>query len=202
MRIVSFSGGKDSTAMVHLLLEKNEQIDHIMYFESGWDFPEMDEHIKHVEKNIGIKIIRIRYYRYFNELLSRYGWPHPSGGWCVDCKTGTCNKLFRGLKGTVEYIGYTTNEVFRSKRKGIKNKKWLVRFPLIEHGFSEVDTLSYCKALGYEWGGLYNIFNRLSCFCCPKAGRTQINKLKSYFPKLYKQYLTMDKIANADRDTI
>lgn len=192
--IISSSFGKDSTAMIHLMLEKGEQIDKIIYFESGWDFLQMEAHIQQVERNTGIKTIRVRYYRHFNELLSHYGWPHTSGGWCVDCKIKTCNKIIRALKGTTECIGFTTDEIKRTKRSGLLKKKWNVRFPLIEYGLSEADALEYCKSFGYGWGGLYNVFDRVSCFCCPKAGRKRIDKLKENFPELYKRYLKMNKL--------
>jgi len=192
--IISSSFGKDSTAMIHLMQEWGERIDRIIYFESGWDFPQMEAHIQLVEKNIGIKTVRVRYYRHFDEMLARWGWPHKSGGWCVRCKANTCNQIFRAFKGTVECIGYTTDEIKRTQKLEIKNKKWKVRFPLIEYGLSESDTLAYCKALGYTWGGLYDEFNRVSCFCCPKAGRKRIDKLKGHFPELYKRYLELNRL--------
>lgn len=61
--------------MIHLMLEHHEQIDEVMYFETGWKFPQMENHISKVEQNTGIKTIRIRHYRHFNELLGRWGWP-------------------------------------------------------------------------------------------------------------------------------
>ena len=189
--IASTSFGKDSTAMIHLMLEHGERIDTLMYFETGWDFPQMEAHIEKVEKNTGIKTIRVRYYRYFNELLKCWGWPHPAGSWCVRCKINTCNQLVRGLHGTTECIGFNTDEIHRTKRKSMQ-KKWQVRFPLIEYGYSGKMALEYCYSLGYDWDGLYKVFNRVSCFCCPTAGQKRIEELKQYYPDLYQKYLEMD----------
>ena len=191
--IVSSSFGKDSTAMIHLMLEHGEQIDEVMYFETGWDFPQMEEHIHQVERNTGIKAIRIRHYRHFNELLRRWGWPHKSGGWCVACKRDGCMKLFRAVHGTVQCIGYSISEIHRTLRPDLKKNKWPIRFPLIEYGFSESDSLKYCRSLGYTWDGLYDVFNRVSCFCCPKAGPKRIDQLKANFPDLYQRYLEIQK---------
>jgi 3'-phosphoadenosine 5'-phosphosulfate sulfotransferase (PAPS reductase)/FAD synthetase len=186
--IVSSSFGKDSTAMIHLMLEHGEQIDEVMYFETGWEFPQMENHIKKVEKNTGIKTVRIRHYRHFNELLGRWGWPRKEGGWCVGCKRDGCMKLFRALRGTIECVGYSADE--RSRTKSIiKRKKWLVWFPLIEYGLSESDALSY-----------YKVFNRVSCFCCPKAGPKRIETLRLDFPDLYQKYLEMDEIVREKRE--
>lgn len=193
--VISASFGKDSTAMIHLMLEHNEPIHEVVYFESEWDFPQMEDHIALVEKNTGIKTVRVRYYRHFNELFGRYGWPHSAGGWCVARKTRVCNQFIRGSKGTVECIGFTTDEIKRTQRPELAKKKWKVRYPLIEYGFSEADALVYCMNLGYVWDGLYEVFNRVSCFCCPKAGKKRIRQLKEHFPSLYQRYLDMDAIA-------
>lgn len=121
--IVSSSFGKDSTAMIHLMLEKGIPIDEVMYFDSGWDFPQMVDHIAQVEKNTGIRVVKLRYYREFDELLLRWGWPHKSGGWCVASKTSVCNQFVRAVKGTTECIGFTADENHRCKRPSIKKKK-------------------------------------------------------------------------------
>jgi 3'-phosphoadenosine 5'-phosphosulfate sulfotransferase (PAPS reductase)/FAD synthetase len=128
-------------------------------------------------------------------MLSRWGWPHKSGGWCVARKTQTCNKAIRALKGTVECIGYTINEKHRAEKPSLLEKKWQVRFPLIEEGWTSTDALDFCKDLEYDWGGLYEHFSRVSCFCCPKAEKTRVSTLEKHFPELYKQYMNMDAIA-------
>jgi 3'-phosphoadenosine 5'-phosphosulfate sulfotransferase (PAPS reductase)/FAD synthetase len=171
--IISFSGGKDSTAMVHLLLEQGVKISNVVYFETEWDFPQMDAHLDLVTKNTGLDIVKVRYYRHFNEQLKRYGWPKSAGGWCTARKHRTCLKYIRGLRYTdkTEYIGFSADEVQRSQTKWMKERKWPVKFPLIEAGFSESDSLNYCKDIGYHWDGLYDVFDRVSCFCCPKGGK-------------------------------
>jgi 3'-phosphoadenosine 5'-phosphosulfate sulfotransferase (PAPS reductase)/FAD synthetase len=51
----SFSGGKDSTAMLIKAIELNEPIEDIVMFDTGWEFPEMHEHIKKVESYIDME---------------------------------------------------------------------------------------------------------------------------------------------------
>ena len=50
--IVSFSGGKDSTAMLLRMLEENMQVDEIIFVNVGKDFPDMLQHIKKVNHYI------------------------------------------------------------------------------------------------------------------------------------------------------
>ena len=197
--IVSFSGGKDSTAMLHLLIEAGIAIDKVVYFETEWDFPQMEAHLELVTKNTGLPIIKVRYYRHFNELLARYGWPKSAGGWCTACKHDSCLKYIRGIKGDkTEYIGFSADEIKRTKTGWMLNRKWPVRFPLIELGMGESDSLNYCKELGYHWDGLYDVFSRVSCFCCPKGGKTKRRLIKENFPELEKEWQRLDIIADQE----
>lgn len=46
--IVSFSGGKDSTAMLLMMLERKMPIDEIIFCDTGKEFPQMYEHFDRV----------------------------------------------------------------------------------------------------------------------------------------------------------
>ena len=58
--IVSLSGGKDSTAMLLMLLEHGESVADVMFFDTGWEFPEMYEHLEKLEAFTGLKITHLR----------------------------------------------------------------------------------------------------------------------------------------------
>ena len=58
--IVSFSGGKDSTAMLLRLLEEKWPVDMILFVDTGLEFPAMYDHIDKVEQYIGRPITRIK----------------------------------------------------------------------------------------------------------------------------------------------
>lgn len=70
--IVSFSGGKDSTAMLLMMLEKGLQIDDIVFMDTGVEFPEMYEHIEKVEKYINHKVTRLKAEKSFEYMLLEY----------------------------------------------------------------------------------------------------------------------------------
>ena len=53
LNVVQFSGGKDSTAMLLMMLEKNMPIDDIIFCDTGKEFPQIYEHIEKVDKYIG-----------------------------------------------------------------------------------------------------------------------------------------------------
>lgn len=58
--IVQFSGGKDSTAMLLMMLEKGMQVDEIIFCDTGKEFPGMYVHIGKVEQYIGRKITTLK----------------------------------------------------------------------------------------------------------------------------------------------
>ena len=58
--IVSFSGGKDSTAMLLRMIELDYKIDKIVFADTGFEFPELYDYIKRVEDHIGGKVIILK----------------------------------------------------------------------------------------------------------------------------------------------
>lgn len=58
--IASFSGGKDSAAMLLLILEKGLKLDDIVFIDTGLEFKEIYDIIDDFEKRINFKITRIK----------------------------------------------------------------------------------------------------------------------------------------------
>ena len=58
--VVSLSGGKDSTAMLLMMLEKGMPVDDILFCDTGLEFPGLYAHLDKVEQYIGRPIIRIQ----------------------------------------------------------------------------------------------------------------------------------------------
>jgi len=58
--IISLSGGKDSTAMLLMMLERKEPIHSVVFSDTGWEFPAMYAHLDLLEKRTGVKIWRLQ----------------------------------------------------------------------------------------------------------------------------------------------
>ena len=204
-QIINFSGGKDSTAMLHLMLERGEQIDDVIFFDGGWEWPQMYDHIELVEKKTGIKISRVKpdkpfdYWFSEHSFLSKkygpnkgYGWPSPTNRWCTGLKVKTitqylkCNYLFQDV---VQCVGFAVGEERRTKRRTVPH----LRFPLIEYNYDEKECLKYCFHLGYSWDGLYEYIDRVSCFCCPLQNKKECLIKKRHFPEIWQKIKEMDQ---------
>ncbi len=207
--IVSFSGGKDSTAMLLMLLEQKEQVDEVLYVDTGWDFPEMQAHIDRLEMNTGIKFTKLKIkedtknYWMFDRILCKgkskgqkgLGWPSLWCRWCTRLKVKEIQNYTRPYYGNmIQYVGYSYDEQRRaSKHYAGKSRKEEFRYPLIEYKVTGRSALKYCLGKGYDWGGLYRIRKRVNCWCCIFQKRYELKLLYKEHPDLWKTLMEMDR---------
>ena len=72
MVYVSFSGGKDSTVLLHIVRQIYPDVPAV-YCDTGLEFPEVKEHVKRFEN-----VVILRPKMSFREVLEKYGWCYPS----------------------------------------------------------------------------------------------------------------------------
>lgn len=201
--IVSFSGGKDSTAMLLRMLEENMQVDEIIYCDTYKEFPQMYKHIEKIKKYIKEKYNKeittlkaekdFDYYMFEHEKTRGknkgkrgYGWSTMLCRWCTsNLKTNVINKYLKAKNEEyTEYIGIACDEPKRIKDKC---------YPLVEWGMTEKDCLQYCYERGFDWDGLYEHFDRVSCWCCPLKNLKELKTLYTHYPELWEELKEMDK---------
>ena len=212
--VANFSGGKDSTAMVLRMIEIGEHIDEVVCCDTQKEFPAMYRHIEKVRKVIesnGIKFTLLRAKKTFDYHMFEYrtkkgknterkgkGWPYPNVRWCTsELKRSVTHKYFTSMRkkyNVIQCNGLAFDEQRRLTRKN--NTQADKRHPLVEWGWSEKDCLKYCYSKGYDWEGLYEIFNRVSCWCCPLKPLEELRKLRKHCPELWEELKDMDKRAN------
>jgi len=195
--VISLSGGKDSTAMLHMMLDRGEPIHSVVFFDTGWEFPEMAEHVDEVERKTGLKVVRLSpknplSYWMYDRIKTKghigevgYGWPNTFDRWCTELKTREIDKYSLKILNAKQCIGIASDEIHRVKPGNH-------RYPLIEYGITEADAIKYCRKLGYTWGGLYDIFKRVSCWCCPLQSLPDLRKLRKHRPELWRRLIDMD----------
>ena len=211
--VASFSGGKDSTAMVLHMIELGEHLDEVVCCDTYKEFPAMYRHIEKVKKVIedaGIKFTMIKaehdfdHYMFDREIerrnpdlshLTGHAWPTVRVRWCTkELKTKPINEYLKQLRSQhniIQCIGLAADEGYRFDRE--HNQDPNHRHPLLEWGWTEADCLKYCYDHGHDWEGLYKIFNRVSCWCCPLKSLDEYRKLRKHFPDLWEQLQDMDK---------
>lgn len=88
-------------------------------------------------------------------------------------KTRIINRYLRELAKDYtlkQYIGIAADETRRIRE---------LNYPLVDWGMAEADCLRFCKERGFDWEGLYEIFHRVSCWCCPLQSLDELRKLKN-----------------------
>jgi len=217
---VSLSGGKDSSALLLLMLEKGMPIDCVLYADTGMEFPEMEAHIAKLDallfRERGIHITTLRHPHGFEWLmfdepkvkpsclerrarmelpLCGNGWPGVKVRWCTgQLKTHLISKEVNRLKkekNALHYVGIAFDEAWRCKDDPQK------RYPLVEWGVTEAQALQICYDHGFDFGGLYEIYHRASCWCCPLQRIENLRNLRSHHPELWARLLEMDNRARA-----
>lgn len=215
LHVVSLSGGKDSTAMLLRMLEEGMRADIILFCDTGLEFPEMYRHLEKLEHYTGREITRVcpqekfEYYLLEQEItakrdtaysrangLQRKGrsWPGPRMRWCTkNLKDIPREQFLRPLRrkfNVIEYVGIAADEGYRLERRN--NRRSGCRHPLVEWGMTEADCLRYCYERGFDWDGLYRLFDRVSCWCCPLQSLKELRMLYRHFPKLWEQLKDWD----------
>lgn len=217
--VASFSGGKDSTAMVLRMIELGEHIDEVVCCDTYKEFPAMYRHIakvKSVVEGAGIKFTELRAERSFDYLMFEhrvnrrnkalqgnlgYSWAGPLSRWCTSkLKTDVVNRHLSELQNKynlIQCVGIAADEGYRLEREN--NKAENMRHPLVEWGWVEEKCLEWCYGKGLDWEGLYEIFRkekgrcpRVSCWCCPLQSFEDLRILRKNFPDLWEELKDMD----------
>lgn len=71
------------------------------------------------------------------------------------------------------------------------------QYPLVDWGITEKVALNICYDRGYDWGGLYEIYHRCSCWCCPFQRIEELRQLRRHHPELWQRLRGMDERAIA-----
>ena len=195
-KIVSFSGGKDSTAMLIRMIELDMQIDEIVFADTKAEFPEIYEHILKVEKYIGRKITILktkdhwRNWFYGKNTKGKLkgqirGFPLLCFG-CYWSRESKYKQLESFCNGHIRYIGIAYDE---PKRIGTHRD---YKYPLFEWKWTERDCIIYLKKIGLL-GDIYSKFSRTGCWWCPKQSKKSLITLVKEYPKYWEQLKKLEK---------
>lgn len=217
--IVSWSGGKDSTATIILAHEHNLPIDLILISLVWFDkkrgiYGEYPEHIEWIfntaiprfnEWGFKVEVLHSEhdYISNFYSVTYRSKIPERNGrlrGWLIsgmcklnDEKTTPLKKKKRQFgKDIKEYIGIAVDEPVRLERMH-KNPNAISL--LEEYGYTEA--MAYEKCLEYSLlSPLYKISSRGGCWFCPNQKISGFAYLKVNRPDLWEELERLSKVEN------
>lgn len=209
--IASVSFGKDSLAMLLLLIEKKYKLDEVIFYDTGMEFKavyDIRNKVKKILKEKNIKYTELKPKIKFIDKMTqitvhkRDGTTQKGYGLCGGkCRWGTSDKnraITNYLKNMYgenyrEYIGIAVDEKNRIEKAKMQKKI----LPLVEWNMTENDCLQYCYSKGYEWKEkdvrLYDILDRVSCWCCTNKNKKELKNYKKYLPSYFNKIL---KITN------
>ena len=198
--ILSFSGGKDSTFLGMELIRRKYRFDEAVFFDTGWETKEMYEHIEKCKKIFeehGVKFVTLHPENSFDYMMfecphtsrkdgvTRYGY-HWCGG---NCRWGTHEKLVvldkyaKQNKDVIVYIGIAADETERLE----KERSEYTRFPLADWGTTEAECLQGCYDAGFDWGGMYEHLDRLSCKFCKNKNLKELRNIRKHYPEWWEE---------------
>ena len=206
--IASVSWGKDSLAMLHLLIDQEMPLDEVAFYDTGAEFPaiyrERDRTLPLLAEN-GIKYTELRPQRpFFYDMLAKpvhkrdgsiqrgYGWCGGPARWGTSEKTRALDRYAKDMEAMV-YVGIAADETRRIGRDKVEWK----RLPLVEWGMTEADCLELCYERGHEWreGGvrLYDVLDRVSCWCCRNKNLKEIEEMREHLPEYYDRLVALER---------
>lgn len=209
--IASVSFGKDSLAMLLMLIEKKHKLDEVIFYDTGMEFQaiyDIRDKVKQLLKDKNIKYTELKpkepflYKMLEKEVHKRDGSIQYGYGVCGGkCRWGTTEKnitISKYLKEQYgqdyrEYIGIASDETKRVEKERNEHKL----LPLVDWEMTEKDCLEYCYNKGYYWEEneikLYDILDRVSCWCCANKNKRELENLYKYMPDYWKKNVDLLK---------
>ena len=214
--IASCSFGKDSLAMVLKLIEKDYPLDEVIFFDTGMEFQAIYNNIEKLskillDKKIKFSILKDKYSFEFNAFqrevhkkdgTTKYGYDWCGGmrRWGTAGKLSAINRHYKenyGDEVVVEYVGIAVDERDRVEKYRLQRTKSVKLYPLVEWGMTEQDCLNYCYSNGWNWQengiDLYEILDRVSCWCCANKNQKEIKNIMMYVPEYWERIKVYEK---------
>lgn len=199
--VASVSFGKDSLAMLLLILEKGLPLHEVVFYDTGMEFQaiySIRDRILPILEEHGVKYTELHPPRPFlfdmlekpvnskkNGLHYGYSWCGGCARWGTATKTATLDSHARKAgKNVIQYVGIAADEPKRLRR--LEENKVA---PLADWGITEADALRLCYEGGYFWEEngfrLYDILDRVSCWCCANKNLKELRNIYTRLPEYW-----------------
>ena len=200
--VISFSGGKDSTATADLTVRalSNPSLVHI-FGDTTLEFPQTTEYAKRFRKDNPRAIFKTAQNKEqdFYEVCEDIGPPARMLRWCCSMfKTGPITRVLNSMyrdKEILTFYGIRKNEsVSRSKYNRVENgaesikiQKQKVASPIFL--WKDIDVWLYILGEGIDFNDAYRLgYDRVGCWCCPNNNERAQLLSRIYMPEQSKKW--------------
>ena len=187
---VSYSGGKDSLAVLQLVDETLDDYE-IMFADTGLEFPETLENVKKVAGYYGKELRTANAGNSFWDSINVFGPPTMDTRWCCKiCKLGPITRLidenYEG--GCLSFIG---QRQYESHARSISKKVWKNPWVGNQVGASPIQewTALHIWLYLFRTKAPYNPayekgYDRMGCWLCPSSSLADFFQLEESHPEL------------------
>ena len=193
--IVSFSGGKDSLVVLHLVLQLGIEPT-LLFNDTGIELPETVESVYRVAKEYDLDLIIANAGNAFWNSVNFFGPPGRDYRWC--CKILKLAPLSRTIKSiwnedVLNIVGQRAFESLdRARRPRIWRSQWVPRMlcaaPI--HTWSQLEIWLYIFMNKLVPNPLYELgYERIGCFMCPASTLAEFELVKNTHPDLWNKWL-------------
>ena len=215
---MAYGAGTNSTAVIAGMYERGERPDLITFANTGGEKPHTLAHITKVNNwllSIGWPQITevIKVYRdgsqanLYDHCFERkmlpslaYGFKNCSQKFKIQPQEkyrnnhAGCKAAWAAGEKVIKIIGYDVDEQRRADNAPSEDKKYIMRYPLIEWGWDRDDCIEAIKRVGLPLPG------KSACFFCPASKRDEIFSLQEHYPDQFKKALALE--ANAELTSV
>ncbi len=184
---VAYSGGKDSLATLHILLETDLDPD-LIFIDTGIELPETIENVKRISEKYDLNLhMRKADSGYWNN-VDHFGPSARDYRWCCKtCKLGPTSLLIKENyeNGVLSFIGQRRYESRQRMSQGSTwDNPWVpgqVSASPIQD-WTALHVWLYLFSKDADWNKWYEKgFERIGCWVCPASDLAELDKLKEEF---------------------
>ncbi|SDG10189.1 phosphoadenosine phosphosulfate reductase [Methanolobus vulcani] len=190
---VSYSGGKDSLAVLHLVSECLDEYD-LLFADTGIEFPETVKNVHDVAEAYGRPLNMLDSGNAFWDSVDSFGPPSVEVRWCCKvCKLGPITQIINDNydNGCLTFIGQRKYESdTRAKSERVWKNPWVgnqVAAAPIQN-WTAMHVWLYIFKNDLLYNPLYaEGFDRIGCWLCPSCSVADLYRLKETHPEMEKK---------------
>lgn len=195
-RFVSFSGGKDSTALA--LLEPDATP---IFCDTGWEFPDIYAHIEKFERVTGRRVVRVQNAKHAtipDQIRDWLFFPNHGARWCTrEFKIDPINRFLRDNLPAELLIGLRADEPDRvgnlTELDGLT-----ICYPLRERGIDYAGVIELCVA--HDLLPRYPVYMaRGGCVGCYYKRKSEVQAMAALVPDLLDDLQVLEEEVQDER---